>query len=87
MFTNIRDVSHLILINPLVENLFTIDDSIWKNFWYESLLPKWQNYAFGSVFGLNRLLMMAKIIEPQLNSNVLNETILNRQVLVLFCFL
>jgi hypothetical protein len=48
------------------------------------MLPKWQNYAFGSVIGLNRLLMVANIIEPQLGSNGLNETILNRQVIFLF---
>lgn len=35
-YTNmyIQDVSDIVLIDPLVENLFTQDGGIWAHFWY-----------------------------------------------------
>ena len=47
---------------------------------YESLVPKWYSYAIGSVVGLNRFLIMANILQPQINSDNLKEEISNRQV-------
>ena len=29
----ISDVSHIVMINPLVENLFHVDDKIWNEYW------------------------------------------------------
>lgn len=43
------------------------------------MVPKWYSYAIGSAVGLNRLLLMANIIKPQVNSEKLNEEIVNRQ--------
>ena len=42
-------------------------------------MPKYYSYALGSVVGLNRLLLMANLIEPQIHSNQLKEDVLNRQ--------
>jgi len=42
-------------------------------------VPKYYSYALGSVIGLNRLLLMANLIEPQINSNQLKEEITSRQ--------
>lgn len=70
-------VSHLVLINPLVENLFELDNSIWKKFWYEKFLPRWYSYSLGSAIGLNRVLMMLGLIQPQIDFNDVDN--LNRQ--------
>jgi pimeloyl-ACP methyl ester carboxylesterase len=73
------DISHLVLVNPLAENLFTIDDSIWRDHWYEHIIPSWYGYALGSVLGINRLLMTTGLLKPQLNSIQLDNDITNRQ--------
>ncbi|CAF0829974.1 unnamed protein product [Brachionus calyciflorus] len=73
------NVSHLVMINPLVETLFNEDNGAWKDFWYESMVPKWYSYAIGSVVGLNRFLIMANVLKPQIHTENLNDDILNRQ--------
>jgi hypothetical protein len=65
-----RDVSHLILINPLVESLFSVNDAVWQKFWYDSVVPKWYSYAIGSAVGINRIFMMLGIIKPQLTDQI-----------------
>ena len=54
---------------------------LFKNFKkrYENIIPKYYSYAIGSVIGLNRFLLMANLIEPQINSNHLNQDATNRQ--------
>lgn len=68
-------------MNPIVEDLFDIDNSIWKHYWYEHLLHKWKGMAIGSLFGINRILLMMGLIKPQINSNKLTDEIINRQVI------
>ena len=46
---------------------------------FQNIIPKYYSYAIGSVIGLNRFLLMANLIEPQINSNHLNEDATNRQ--------
>ncbi len=65
------------LINPLVETLLEIDNSIWNKFWYEKYVPKWYSYSLGSAIGLNRLLMMTGLLKPQVT--FIDETTFNRQ--------
>lgn len=76
----LSDISHIVMINPLVETLFDENDELWKNFWYKSIVPKWYSYAIGSVIGLNRFLLMANLLKPQISFDGLAENITNRQV-------
>jgi hypothetical protein len=76
------EVSHLVLINPIVENLF--DNTEWKHHWYEHVLPKWNSLAIGSIVGLNRILLMLGFIKPQISLENVSEDILNRQVCLIF---
>ena len=64
----------------MVENLFSIDDGVWKNFWYDTVVPKFYSYALGSAVGLNRFLMLANLIQPQMNVSQSSEDVTNRQV-------
>ena len=54
------------MINPMVEGLFSIDNGVWRSYWYEHILPKWYSYAIGSTVGLNRILLMTKFMQPQI---------------------
>jgi hypothetical protein len=43
-------------------------------------MPRWYSYALGSTVGLNRLLLMAKFLNPQMSvDDVSNEDVANRQ--------
>ncbi len=43
-------------------------------------MPKWYSYALGSTIGLNRLLLMAKFLQPQMNFDDSSmEDVVNRQ--------
>ena len=57
-----------------------LDNKIWKHHWYEHVLPKWNSLAIGSVIGLNRVLLMLNLIEPQINLKNIPEDLTNRQV-------
>ena len=81
MFFNFSEVSHLVLINPIVETLFDVENAIWKHHWYEHVVPKWSSLAIGSVTGINRMLLMLGFIQAQMSSVKLPEEILSRQVL------
>lgn len=48
---------------------------------YNDLVPKIYGYALGSITGINRLLLMAQFISPQIESTEFDEKALNRQVL------
>lgn len=47
---------------------------------YENMVPKWYSYAIGSLIGLNRFLIMANVLKPQINNDKLPQDIINRQV-------
>lgn len=44
---------------------------------YDKIVPRYYSYALGSVVGLNRFLLMANLIEPQLDQH--NQNISYRQ--------
>lgn len=68
----------MILINPLNEDLFKANNGVWESFWYNKLLPKYYGYALGSTAGVNRMLLMTRFIQAQINQ-ASDENVLSRQ--------
>ncbi len=70
------------MVDPLVENLFDLNNAVWKTYWYEHLLKKWRSMVIGSMLGWNRIFLMLNWIDTQISSKYILERpdLLNRQV-------
>ncbi|CAF1393053.1 unnamed protein product [Rotaria magnacalcarata] len=65
------DVSHLFLIDPLVENLF--DNEHWKDHWYNKIIPRLHAMQLSAAMGVNRILVLTRMINTQLSTTAFNN--------------
>ncbi|XP_006825538.1 uncharacterized protein LOC102804363 [Saccoglossus kowalevskii] len=68
--SEISDVTDIVLIDPITEILFKIDDGIWTQFWFGHLVPSFQALHTSAIVGLSRIallmgLMQQPIIGPE----------------------
>ncbi|CAF2415049.1 unnamed protein product [Rotaria sp. Silwood2] len=62
------DVSHLFLIDPLVENLF--DNEQWKDYWYNKIIPRLHAMQLSAAIGVNRILVLTHMINTPLATKI-----------------
>lgn len=74
------DVSDLVLIDPLVEDIFTQDGSVWTHFWFDHLIPSFQAMQLAAASGITRLLLVLGVMEtPISGKNIPNDIILRQK--------
>ncbi|XP_072175368.1 uncharacterized protein [Diadema setosum] len=73
------EVSDIVLIDPLVDGMFEIDDAIWEQFWYGHLVPTLQSLQLSAAIGLTRLGLMLGLVEQPIKGEVISETVQARQ--------
>lgn len=78
-YSHIHDVqvSDLVLIDPIPEDIF--EEDLWKEYWYEKLLPSLQAKQFSAATGLSRMLIILGAIEPTLKGQNVSEEVIQRQ--------
>eukprot|EP00064_Thunnus_orientalis_P001415 superscaffoldBa00000096_g1418 len=77
MSTTGRQVSDLVLIDPIPEDIFEEDQ--WKEYWYGKLLPSLQAKQFSAATGLSRMLIILGAIEPTIKGENVSEEVIQRQ--------
>lgn len=74
-----KDVAGIVLIDPLVENLFTADKGTWNEYWYSLLLPSLQSLHLAAVLGLSRLALLVGWLHPPIHEDNVPEEVIFRQ--------
>lgn len=65
------DVSHLILIDPLVETLF--DNEQWKDYWYNKLIPRLHAMQMSAAVGINRVLLLTNLLKTPITTETSDD--------------
>ncbi|XP_064596735.1 uncharacterized protein LOC135463405 [Liolophura sinensis] len=73
------NVAGLVLINPLSEDIFKQQNSVWSQFWFGHLLPSFQSLQLGAAVGLTRIALLLGLVHQPLQLADLPEEIVNRQ--------
>ncbi|XP_038665907.1 uncharacterized protein si:dkey-122a22.2 isoform X1 [Scyliorhinus canicula] len=71
------EVSDLILIDPIPEEAFMED--VWVQYWYKELLSYHQTQQFSAAIGLNRMLLIAGLVQPPVMGENISEDFMRRQ--------
>ncbi|XP_069776389.1 uncharacterized protein [Narcine bancroftii] len=71
------EVSDLVLINPIPEELFLED--VWLQYWYKELIPYHQIVQFSAAIGLNRMLLITGLLQPSITGDNVSEEFVMRQ--------
>ncbi|XP_054761503.2 uncharacterized protein LOC129267881 [Lytechinus pictus] len=74
-----KEVSDVVLIDPLVEGIFEIDDAVLEQFWYGHLVPTLQSLQLSAAIGLTRLGLMLGLVEQPIKGEVISEEVNARQ--------
>ncbi|XP_022092786.1 uncharacterized protein LOC110980430 isoform X2 [Acanthaster planci] len=72
-------VADLVLVDPLVEGMFELDDGIWNSFWFEHLLPSFQSLQLSAAIGLSRIVLLLGLMELPITGQVIPEDVVIRQ--------
>ncbi len=72
LISSSSDVSHLFLIDPLVETLF--DNEQWKDYWYNKIIPRLHAMQLSAAIGINRILVLTHMIETPLVTKTSDDT-------------
>ncbi|XP_058232391.1 uncharacterized protein si:dkey-122a22.2 isoform X2 [Hemibagrus wyckioides] len=72
-----REVSDLVLINPIPEDIF--EDEMWERYWYTRLLPSLQIMQLAAATGVSRLLLILRVLEPSFGGDIMSGEMLQRQ--------
>ncbi|XP_038051976.1 uncharacterized protein LOC119724816 [Patiria miniata] len=72
-------VSDLVLVDPLVEGIFELDDGIWSSFWFDHLLPSFQSLQLSAAIGLSRIVLLLGLMEQPITGQVIPEKVVLRQ--------
>ncbi|GCC30688.1 hypothetical protein chiPu_0009142 [Chiloscyllium punctatum] len=72
-----REISDLILIDPIPEEVFL--EETWLQYWYNELLSYHQTLQFFAALGLNRMLLIAGLMEPAEKGENISEDFMRRQ--------
>jgi len=73
------EVSDIVLLSPLVEDLFNNDDYIWSKFWFEHLVPSFQSLQMTASVGLNRIFLLMGFMEQPIKGEDISDEVNNRQ--------
>ncbi|XP_060680300.1 uncharacterized protein si:dkey-122a22.2 isoform X1 [Hemiscyllium ocellatum] len=71
------EISDLILMNPIPEEVFLEDT--WLQYWYNELLSYHQTLQFFAALGLNRMLLIAGLMQPAVKGENISEDFMRRQ--------
>ncbi|XP_033125741.1 uncharacterized protein LOC117123821 [Anneissia japonica] len=74
-----NEVSDLILIDPLVEGLFSIDKGIWGKFWFDYLIPSYQSLQLSAAVGASRIGLLLNLMNQPMKNSDLPEDVDYRQ--------
>ncbi|XP_013395840.1 uncharacterized protein LOC106162942 [Lingula anatina] len=78
-----NEVAHVVLVDPLVEDLFQQDEGVWAQFWFGQLIPSYQSLQLTAAMGLTRLALLTGYMEQPINSQLVSEEVVKRQKYVL----
>eukprot|EP00112_Aurelia_sp_Birch-Aquarium-sp1_P006728 Seg1737.4 transcript_id=Seg1737.4/GoldUCD/mRNA.D3Y31 product="hypothetical protein" protein_id=Seg1737.4/GoldUCD/D3Y31 len=73
------DVTSLILINPLFEGLFVIEQGQWEKFWLGPFIGAWQHLHLLAIFGITRIGLHLGALKGIINGENLPEILESRQ--------
>ncbi|XP_072038470.1 uncharacterized protein [Amphiura filiformis] len=73
------EVSDIVLIDPLVESLFEVNDGVWNEFWFEHLVPSLQSLQLSASIGIMRIALLLGMIEQPITGQVISDEVQNRQ--------
>ncbi|KAK2153006.1 hypothetical protein LSH36_311g03056 [Paralvinella palmiformis] len=73
------EISDLVLIDPLVEDLFEQDQGVWVDLWFGHLLPYFQAHQLSAALGVTRLALLLKLMVPPLAMEGISEEVVKRQ--------
>lgn len=73
------EVSHLVLIDPLVENIFSQDHSVWAQFWFDHLLPSFQSLQLSAAVGATRLAILVGLMDQPITGEDVPLEVIRRQ--------
>ncbi|XP_023835835.1 uncharacterized protein si:dkey-122a22.2 isoform X2 [Salvelinus sp. IW2-2015] len=62
MSTTGQQVSDLVLIDPIPEDIFEVDQ--WQKYWYSQLVPSLQAMQFSAATGISRILIILGLLKP-----------------------
>ncbi|XP_051879450.1 uncharacterized protein si:dkey-122a22.2 isoform X2 [Pristis pectinata] len=75
------EVSDLVLIDPIPEELFMED--VWLQYWYKELISYHQILQFSAAIGLNRMLLIAGLLQPAITGeNISTEFVMRQKYLL-----
>lgn len=78
-----KDVVGIVLIDPLVENLFTVDNGAWNEYWYSLVLPSLQSMHLAAILGVSRLALLVGWLHPPLpEDNIAQEVMFRKKYLL-----
>lgn len=73
------DVSHVVLVDPLVEDIMTQDDEIWSQFWFTHLLPSFQTMQLSAAAGITRLALLLGQMQTPISAKNIPSIVVKRQ--------
>ncbi|XP_071942473.1 uncharacterized protein [Antedon mediterranea] len=74
-----NEISDLVLIDPLVEGLFGIDEGIWGKFWFDHLIPSYQSLQLSAAIGASRIGLLLNLMNQPIKNSDLPEDVEYRQ--------
>ncbi|XP_015922654.1 uncharacterized protein [Parasteatoda tepidariorum] len=75
-----EDVSDIIILNPLVEDLFWRQKEDWNNYWNSQLLPSLQSLQLSASIGISRIAALLGFIKPDLAGESVPKEVELRQL-------
>jgi len=74
-----EDVAGLVLINPLIEGLFTGREDPWTNAWLKSHISSYQVLQFCAAVGISRVGFIFGLMKTPLDEKLVSKDVLARQ--------
>ncbi|XP_077989742.1 uncharacterized protein YbdG-like [Glandiceps talaboti] len=73
------DVSDVVLIDPITEGLFEVDDGTWNQFWFGHLVPSFEALHLSAIVGLTRIGLLLGMMHQPITAKDVPEEIIARQ--------
>uniref|UniRef100_UPI00398EB777 uncharacterized protein n=1 Tax=Pristiophorus japonicus TaxID=55135 RepID=UPI00398EB777 len=71
------EISDLVLFDPIPEEVFL--EEVWLQYWYKELISYHQTLQFSAAIGLNRMLLIAGLMQPPVTGENISEDFMRRQ--------
>lgn len=72
-------VAGLVLVNPLVEGMFSLHGGQWTGLWYEKLMSSFQTLQFSAAVGFSRIALILGLMKPPMKHEQVSQKVLARQ--------